>query len=250
MKISEIIQFLDFEFPFSSAEEWDNCGLIVGNKDSEVTKILVCLDVSEEAIRYADSIGCELIISHHPVIFRAKKKFCAGSVDFEAARRNITIVSIHTNLDKATDGVNDSLCEILGLKYEKVCPPFCNGFLNIAELDERLSAKQFAQFVKNRLNTSVSYVDGGRLISRIGICCGAGAEFVDKAVELSCEAFLTGEAKYHEFLDAKASGVSLITAGHYETEIPVIPVLTDKIKTKFPDIEVYEYLSGNVIITE
>ncbi len=250
MKVSEIIRFLDFEFPFLNAEEWDNCGLLVGDKDAQITKILVCLDVSCDVLNYASLQGCELIISHHPVIFKAKKRFCAGSVEFEAARHNISIISLHTNLDKAVGGVNDSLCDILGLNYEKVSAPLCNGFLNIAKFDNKIPLKEFANLVKNKLNAVVQYVDGAQFISRLGVCAGAGAEFLEDAAELSCDGFLTGEAKYHEYLDAKSMGVALITAGHFETEIPVINVLSEKLKSMFADIEVFTYSASNVIKTE
>ena len=250
MKISEIIRILDNDFSFSCAEDWDNCGLIVGDAESSVTKILVCLDVTLAVLDYASQCGCELIISHHPVIFKAKKRFYAGSVEYEAARRSIGIIALHTNLDKAVGGVNDSLCDALGLCFEKISEPVCDGFLNVVSFEEKISVGDFARFVRQRLNTVVQYVEGSQFITRLGVCSGAGAEFVEAAAELSCDGFLTGEAKYHEFLDAEFMGISLITAGHFETEIPVIKPFAEKLRELLVDTEVFEYNSANIIKTE
>lgn len=250
MKIAEIISILDKEFPFASSEEWDNSGLIVGDSNSQVKKILVCLDASLAVLDYAEECGCELIISHHPVIFKAKKRFCAGSVEFEAVRRNIAIIALHTNLDKAVGGVNDSLCDILGFGYEKIPEPVCDGFLNIINFDEKIAVCDFVRFVKARLNAVVQYVEGSEYLTRLGVCSGAGAEFVEQASELSCDGFLTGEAKYHEFLDAESMGISLITAGHFETEAPIIRTLAVKLKELLADIDVFEYDSASIIKTE
>ncbi len=250
MKTSEILSILDREYPFCTAEEWDNCGLLVGDADSCVSKILVCLDASLENIRYASQLGCELLISHHPVIFKAKKRFIAGNAEYEAAKNNIGIISLHTNLDKAVGGVNDALCDALGLKYKKIQAPVCNGFLNIAEPDGEMSVRELVGLVKNRLGASVQYADNDEVIKKLGVCSGAGADFVDEAACLGCNAFLTGEAKYHEFLDAGASGIALICAGHFETEIPIVKALAEKLRGLLSDVEIFESDKANIIKTE
>ena len=117
-------------------------------------------------------------------------------------------------------------------------------------LDNPVSVYEFAELIKEKLNSSVQFVEGKATVSKIGICSGAGSDFIDEAIELSCDGFVTSEASYHAFLEAKAKGLSLFTAGHYETEIPVVRCLAAKIRNKFNDIDVLEAPAVNIIKTE
>lgn len=250
MILHSLLEFFERTAPLSLQAEWDNSGLLVGDREADIGKVLVCLDVTASEVELAEKIGAELLVSHHPVIFNAKKKFTAGDVPFEAARHGINIVSLHTNLDKAAGGVNDTLCEILGLRFEKVPAPDCEGFLNIAFPEKEIEVSEFARLIKEKLGGTVQYAEGGNAVSKIGICSGAGADFINDALRFDCDAYVTGEASYHEFLDAKAMGISLFTAGHFETEIPIVKVLAEKIRNEFKDIEVIEAPSVSVIKTE
>lgn len=250
MKISEILQFFDTLAPFETQAEWDNSGFLTGDKNSEVSKILVCLDVTKRELEWAIKNDCGLIVSHHPVIFKPKKSFTAGDIPFDAAVNGVCVISLHTNLDKATGGVNDTLCGMIGFPFEKIPAPVSDGFLNIIELPEKMPVKEFAGLLKMKLHGNISYNEGSGEIKRIGVCSGSGAEFICDAAELSCDAFLTGEAHYHEFLDAEAMGLALFTAGHYETEEPVVRVLAEKIRTTFTGLEVVEFPSVGIIKTE
>lgn len=250
MKISEILKLFETLAPFSTQAEWDNSGFLTGDKNSDVSKILVCLDVTRRELEYAVNNGCGLIVSHHPVIFKAKKSFTAGDIPFDAAVSGISIISLHTNLDKASGGVNDTLCEMLGFPFIKIPAPLCDGFLNIVELPEKMPVKEFACLLKTKLQGNISYNEGMGEVKKIGVCSGSGAEFLWDAAELSCDTFLTGEAHYHDFLDAEATGLALFTAGHFETEEPVIRVLADKIRNTFADLEVLEFPSVSIIKTE
>lgn len=250
MKISEILQFFEALAPFDTQAQWDNSGFLTGDKNSDVSRILVCLDVTRRELEYAKKNNCGLIVSHHPVIFKAKKSFTAGDVPFDAAVNGISIISLHTNLDKASGGVNDTLCEILGFPFKKIPAPVSDGFLNIVELPEKMPVKEFAGLLKKKLHGNISYNEGSGEVKRIGVCSGSGAEFMWDAFDLSCDAFLTGEAHYHEFLDAEATGLALFTAGHFETEEPVVKVLSQKIRNTFTDLEVIEFPSVSIIKTE
>ncbi len=250
MTVREIYEYINTLAPFDTAEAWDNSGFLVGNGEKEVKKAVICLDVTSREVGFAIEENAELIISHHPVIFKPQKRFTAEDVSYTAAVNGISIISAHTNLDKAYGGVNDLLCETLGFSYTKCDETVCNGFLNILNLNEAMSASLFALLVKNSLGGAVSYVDGGREVTKVGVCSGAGADFINEACILGCDAFLTGEASYHEFLDASADGISLFAAGHYETEAVVIKSLAEKLREKFSEITFREFTPGSVIITE
>ncbi len=250
MKISDLLNFFEEIAPEDTQAQWDNSGFLVGDKNSSVSKVLVCLDVTDREIEFAKEKKCELIISHHPVIFKAKKSFTAGDIPFEAARQGISIISLHTNLDKAAGGVNDTLCETLGLRYEKIPAPECDGFLNIAYLDSGIEVFEFAKLIKEKLGGAVQFCESGKTVSKLGVCSGSGADFIGDALRFSCDGFITGEASYHDFLEARASGISLFTAGHFETEAPVVKALAEKIRHAFNEIEVIEAPSVSVIKTE
>ena len=247
MTVKDVYNYIDSFAPFSSAEDWDNSGLLVGDEDSEITSAVVCLDVTADVISFSKEIGAQLIISHHPVIFTPKADFLKGTLAFEACRAGISIISAHTNLDKAPGGVNDALCDKLGFPYEKASADFANGFLNICTSEAPLSASQLSQIISEKLNTSVSFSDGGELISRFAVCSGSGSDFIEDALSLSCEALLTGEASYHKYLDARDASLSLLSAGHFETEYPVVTALTNMLNMHFGASTFIAYPSVNTI---
>ncbi len=250
MKVKDILGYIDSFAPFATAEKWDNSGLLIGDAEAEVTKAVVCLDVTEKEIIFAVEHGAQLIISHHPVIFRPCSAVLFGDVVYDAVRNGINVICAHTNLDKAADGVNDALCKLLFDKFTKEDISIAEGFLNTAVLNEPVSASVLAAYLKNRLSDSVSYCDGGRPIKKVAVCSGSGADFIEDALNLGCDAFVTGEASYHKFLDAKQSGISLFAAGHFETEIPVVNALVKKLNENF-DCTVFSACpQSNTVIME
>lgn len=240
MKISEIYRFLDVTAPFESAESWDNSGLIIGDLNADIKRAVVCLDVTDDVLMACDEKEASLIISHHPVIFRGIKSIASDSIYYSIIKKGINVICAHTNLDKAPGGVNDALCECLGLPFEKVNDDYANGFLNIINVENAMSCSDFARIVGKRLDTGVQFCDCKTPIKRIAVCSGAGSDFINDALLLGCDAFLTGEASYHTFLDADSSGISLFTAGHYETEIPFVSKLVKLLNNKFDSVEFYE----------
>ena len=250
MRILDVYNYIDSFAPFSSQEKWDNSGHILGSLFNEVTRAVVCLDVNNEVVEYAAEIGANLIISHHPVIFTPVKSITGESVILKAVMKGIAVISAHTSLDKAQGGVNDALCEALQLSYNKLYDDGKPTFLNICYPDEAFTAAELSSLLKERLSCAVSYCDSGLPITKIGLCAGAGSDFLDDALKLGCNAFITGEAKYHEFLDAKEKGISLFAVGHFESEIPVIKKLTEKLNHEFNCTVFSEAPFGNTVITE
>ena len=249
MKVKDILSYINSLAPFDTAAPWDNTGLIIGNGEDEVRKAVVCLDVTETELELAVKSGAQLIISHHPVIFKAQKNFLADNIAYKTAIIGLSVISAHTNLDKAAEGVNDALCRILKLDYEKIEAPVADGFLNVAQLGTVLCSTEFAKYLKEKLGGAVSYCSGNGAVTKLGIVSGSGADFLDEAIALGCDGFLTGDASYHDFLDAQAQGIALFAAGHFETEVIICNVLADKLKQKFTDTDFIVSSRKNPVFT-
>ncbi len=235
--VKDIFEYINSIAPFETQCEWDNSGFLVGCKDNEVKKIGVVLDITSDAVKYAAENRIDLIVSHHPVIFGAVRHFTDGDIPFMLASKGISAICAHTNLDIAKGGVNDALADALG--FENVSDFADCGELSmirIAEIDET-SGDKLAEYVADKLKASVCLADSGKKIKKVAFCGGSANEFISDIAENGCDAYITGELKHHEFLDALEMGLTVITAGHFETENPVVAVLADKLKNKF-DIEI------------
>ncbi len=234
--VKDIIDFTESFAPISSAADFDNSGLLVGSDEQEVTKALITLDITPEAVKEASALGAQLIISHHPVIFNPLKKLSTDSVPYLLAQSGITALCLHTNLDIAEDdGVNVCLAKALGLSDIKMFP---EEFVCLGVLSEALSTEDFVKLVKSSLHADcVCYTKGDKLIKTVGMCSGAGGDMYHDAIRLGADAFLTGEAKHHEYLEATASGIPLVVAGHFFTEDIAMLPLKNKLSKQFPQVE-------------
>lgn len=239
-KVKDFYGYLNSIAPFETQEDWDNSGMLVGDMDAEVKKVAVVLDITHEEINKAKAIGADLIISHHPVIFNPIKSVTRGSVPYELVASSINALCCHTPLDIADGGTNDSLAELLGINVTRADDPI----LRLGTV-EPTTAQELAGKIANTLNTKVRYADAGRKIEKIAICTGAGCSLIEAAGEI--DAFITGDASHHNFLDCIQAGITLIAAGHYETEIVVVPVLVKKLQAQFPDIEIIDIKQENPI---
>lgn len=235
--VKDIFEYINNIAPFEKQCEWDNSGLIVGDKNSVVNKIGVVLDITCDAVRYAAENGIDLIISHHPVIFRGIKTVTADNPAYMLIKNGISAICAHTSLDIAKGGVNDALADALG--FENAVPLSEAGeteMIRICEIAET-TADELAKLVTNKLSTAVAITDSDRIIRKVALCGGAGGDFLHDVSAAECDAYITGEAKHHEFLEADAIGLTLVAAGHFETENPVVAVLAKKLKENF-DCEV------------
>lgn len=239
-KVKDFYGYLNSIAPFETQEDWDNSGMLVGDMNAEVKKAAVVLDITHEEIKKAKAIGADLIISHHPVIFNPIKSVTKGSVPYELVARSINALCCHTPLDIADGGTNDSLAELLGINVTRADDPI----LRLGTV-EPTTAQELAGKIANTLNTKVRYADAGKTIKKIAICTGAGCSLIEAAGEI--DAFITGDASHHNFLDCVQAGITLIAAGHYETEIIVVPVLVKKLQAQFPDIEIIDIKQENPI---
>ena len=239
-KVKDFYGYLNSIAPFETQEDWDNSGMLVGDMDAEVKKVAVVLDITHEEINKAKAIGADLIISHHPVIFNPIKSVTRGSVPYELVASSINALCCHTPLDIADGGTNDSLAKLLGIEVTRTEDPI----LRLGTV-EPTTAENLAGKIAKTLNTKVRYADAGKTIKKIAICTGAGCSLIEAAGEI--DAFITGDASHHNFLDCIQAGITLIAAGHYETEIVVVPVLVKKLQAQFPDIEIIDIKQENPI---
>ena len=239
IKVKDIYDYIGEISPYDHQCEWDNCGLLVGDMDKEVRKIGVCLDGTMATLKSAIENGVDLIITHHPVIFAPQKKFIKGNIAFEATLAGISILSAHTCLDCAEDGVNDVLCEILGIKNTVGVPSEdCTvPMARIGNYDE-MTAEEFSKMVAEKLGTVCGLVKGSSKVNKVAVCGGSAFDFFFKAVQMGADTYVTGEVKHHELLIAQDMGINLIVAGHYETEKPAMIRLKDKLSAEFPSAEV------------
>lgn len=228
MKIKDVISALERFAPLPLQEDWDNAGLQVGLTEAEVSGALLCLDVTERVVDEAIEKGMNLIVSHHPLIFR-KLRQVVGKDDVQrsvikAIKNDIVILSMHTNLDSANGGVNHMMAEKMGLENVRFFAPQekigieC-GIGVIGELPEALSAEAFIAKVKETFHCGC-VITNPLLTRQIkNVACGGGScgEFLSQAISAGADAFITGEMHYHEYF-GHDDEVQIAVIGHYESE--------------------------------
>lgn len=237
-KVVDVLNFIDSISPFSLSESWDNSGLLVGDKNAQVKKIAVVLDVSESIVCQTIENGVDLIVSHHPIIFRPKKSFTAESLEYKLVSNHISVISCHTNFDSADGGVNDVLCKIIGLKnvYKLESDQSSSLLVRAGETDEMTGA-EFAKKVSDILKGKVTLADSGKTIKTVAVCTGSGGDFVSDVIKEGIDAYLTGEISYHTMCEAKDDGLTVVAAGHYETEKPAMMSLEKRMKKEFDSVD-------------
>ncbi len=241
MTVQDVYNYLDSHAPFATCEEWDNVGLLIGDPQQTVHHILVTLDVTDGAIDAALATGADLIVSHHPVIFSPLKQLTADSIPYRLAANGIAVICAHTNLDRADGGVNDTLAALLGLSD---IHPTADGMCRIGTLPQSVTATALAKSVAQTLDTAVR-VSGSGDIRTVAVCGGSGGDFLDALAPIA-DAFVTGEVRHHEWL--ATHGVTVIEAGHYATEVPIVDTLCRWLTDTF-DTPVTPYYDGEPYTT-
>lgn len=234
--VNDIFKFLCERFPLESACDYDNPGLLVGDGNAAVEKALIALDCTFDAIKRAEKFGAQLIITHHPVIWDGLKSVTAQSTVFRLIRSGISVISMHTNLDVAAGGVNDCLCERLGLKNVSVFTAE-DGFEIRQGVSPVKNPDKLAEHIKSRLGGGVKYVAGKGDVNRVLVCSGSGGEFIADAINHGFDALITADVKHDKFITAVNYGISLYDAGHFESEDVITDRLRDILLSKFTDAE-------------
>lgn len=248
-KLSDIIDFMNEFCPPSLAFSGDNVGLIEGRRDKEIKRVLLTLDVDEKVASEASELGCDMIISHHPLMFHAIKRLTDKDpmqrTLMSLVKNDIALFSAHTNLDCVRGGLNDYLAEKLGIKESSVIETVGNingidhGFGRIGRIDEGITLADMLKKCTLALGTPfVKYVGNpDKKISTVALNCGGGADEIDICIEMGVDLFITGDVKYNPARDAYENGMALIDAGHYETEHIVCELLENKLSEVFSDVE-------------
>jgi len=244
IKVKDILTFLSEKFPIDTACDFDNVGLLIGDENDEVKKVLTCLDCDIFAVKKAVEIGANLIVSHHPVIFEGLKNILSDSVPFLCVENGISVISMHTNFDVGVGGINDILCEKIGLKNVKKYKAQDGYLLNEGETDIE-NPDEFAKHLGKVLGISTRYVTG-RPIKKVLVCSGSGGGFITDTIKGDFDALITADVKQNQFVDAVNCGISLFDAGHYATEVICVEPLKNMIETKFCDLETQTYFCDKI----
>ncbi|MDR0272227.1 MAG: Nif3-like dinuclear metal center hexameric protein [Clostridiales bacterium] len=258
----QIISQFEEWAPMSYAEDWDNVGLLIGDAGAPVKKILVALDATEEVIGEAVAGGFDFIICHHPLVYNPIKRVTSadstGRKIISLVKNGIGCFCAHTNLDKAVGGVSDCLAEKIGLNY--VSPLIkeeneCIGIGRVGFISEETTLSRLAENVKISLNLPSLRFSGSsdKKIKKVAICGGDGssARYVDAAISQNCDAYITGDLRYHCVQEALESGIGLIDITHYGSEILVVDAIISRFKNQveiFPssiDGQVFKHIGNH-----
>ena len=240
MDIAKLLERIDKFAPFDLVEDWDNSGLIVGTLEDEVRKIGVCLDATYDAVVAADLQECNVIVCHHPLIFKPIKSIIHehknGDIIMEAIRHDINIIALHTNWDLALGGVNDTLASLLGLQNVKVLDSD-SGFGAFGVLKKPMPTRDFLEHVK--ISWQLTHLDHytyteNMEISRVALCGGAGSAFWKFASDFGANVYITADMKYHELIDARNALLPVCLVDHGEMERASLPALAKK----FSDLKI------------
>ncbi|MHC1726738.1 MAG: Nif3-like dinuclear metal center hexameric protein [Syntrophobacteraceae bacterium] len=261
VRVKDIIQWVDCWAPFRYAESWDNCGLQVGSPHSIVDRALIALDPGAVVLKEARELGCQCLLTHHPLLLRPIRNVHTdswpGSIIAYALSAGINIIAAHTNLDAAVGGTNAQLKALLGL--ESVMPlDIASGFAGDEQylgigLAGSLPRAVRLESLAERLDKALGAVgvrmagDPQRLVGRVAICTGSGASLLGKVLESGADVFVTGDMKYHDWRMAEETGLAVIDIGHYASERivlqPFAAFLEKKAKSEKVALEVF--ISGS-----
>ena len=253
MKIKDILKEIEEYAPLALQESYDNAGVQVGDVDQQATGVLLCLDVVENIIDEACELNCNLIISHHPVIFNPLKSLTGKSYIerciIKAIQKGIVIYSAHTNLDNAVGGINYKIAEKIRLQNIQILSPLKNPVSNVSgqggagivgELAFSKSEQTFLHDLKDIFHLdSLKYSPlRNREVKKIAVCGGSGSFLIPDAIASGADVFITGEAKYNDYYNVE-NNILLVVIGHYESEVCTKEIFFEIITKKFPNFAVH-----------
>lgn len=247
--VNDVYKIIDAWAPFDSAEDFDNVGLLIGNRGAEVTGILIALDVSLDVVEEAKAKGYNLIVAHHPVLFDAMKSItpqnAQGRLATAILQSDIAVISAHTNLDAAVSGISHMLAERVGLEDIKAVEG--NPLLYEGVLPEALTARAFAKVVKEAIGAEIVTICGQipESIQSVVVAGGRADSFLEDARSTGADLFLLGEIKHENGLAAQIMGQSVMSAGHYETEAIILDRVKGYLQKKLFDVQ----LEGCIEVT-
>lgn len=243
MKLKDIIEIIENNYPLCLAYDWDNSGLFFGDIEKDIKKVLVTLDITHEIIEQAIKEDADMVLAHHPITMCGIKtladKTMVSEMIINAVKNDICIYSAHTNMDTAKDGINQKLAELFDLDDISVLEDDKSyddcGLGRIGNLKKEISLDDFCELVKKKLDTPFVRVCGDeRKIKRIAVASGSCSEYVPTAIKKGADVIVTADMKYHNCIEFVYDGIIIIDAGHFPTE----NIAKDMFKSILTDVEV------------
>ena len=246
IKVNNIINEMELLAPTYLKEDFNNVGLMVGDKNKEVKKVLLALDCTLKVIEEAKKENVELIITHHPLIFKRPSSITTDTLQgkkiIELIKNDISLYSSHTNLDSVENGLNDTIVSILGFDNSKILEKNKRddkaGLGRIVSLKESIQLEDLISKIKKSLNiNNLRVVKGKDKVNKIAIINGSGQDFIGKAVALGADCIITGDTTYHFASDYKEMEISILDVGHFASEQITFFNVMENLKEKFKDVE-------------
>lgn len=260
LKLIDIMKIIEGYAPTYLKEEYDSVGLMIGNSDDVVTSILIALDCTLEVIEEAKEKKCNLILTHHPLLFNKPDSITTetllGKKIINLIKNNINVYSSHTNLDMALGGINDIITQLLGYnQWQVIETSNCIqnnktkiGIGRLITLEEGVELSTLCDNLKKKLEILHLRYSGrdNQKINKIAIINGSGQDYFNKAMQLGANCIITGDTSYHRVSDLEEQGIAVIDAGHFETEWPAVKILGNKLENNIK----YLGFSNNIFISE
>lgn len=252
MHLMTVLNALQALAPLEFAESWDNVGLLIGNRNRDISRVMTCLTLSPTTLREAIKSNSELIVCHHPIPFKPLAKVTddttTGKLLLEAIEARVAVYSPHTAWDNAATGINQQLAAMLQLEAIKPLQAFAQGVSSDESLGVgrfgRLSAPSTISSVLERIRMAIPsaqlrHTHGTQhILSKIGIVCGSGGSMLSLVARRGCDAMLTGEATYHQCLEAESLGIAMLLIGHHASESFAMKSLASQLQALHPEIHV------------
>lgn len=251
--VADVCRYLESFAPTALAEDWDNVGLLLGDRKDSVDSIMTCLTVTTDVVEEAISQEVDLLVTHHPIPFKGIKRISTdsptGKLLWNLASNGIAVYSPHTAFDSARGGINQQLAVGMNLKgVQPLLPLEDPGHEALQGLGtgrfgdcESMTLSRLAANVAEFLNVQGLHVVGDTEseVSRVGIGCGSAGEFIRPASRAGCQVLLTGEARFHTCLEAEALGIAMILPGHFASERFALETLATQLASEFTDTKVW-----------
>ena len=243
--VNDIINKMESLAPTYLKEDFDNVGLMVGDRNKIVNKVLLALDCTLKVIEEAKKEEVDLIITHHPLIFRKPSNITTDTLQgkkiIELIKNDISLYSSHTNLDSVENGLNHTIVSVLGFGESTLLEKNKNitsaGLGRIVELDEEIKLEDLIEQVKSKLNiNNLRVVKGTDTVSKIAIINGSGQDFIAKAMRLGVDTVITGDTTYHFASDYKEMGMNILDVGHFASEQIIFFNVMKQIESKFNNV--------------
>ena len=249
VNVNDVCQVLQLLAPLPTAESWDNVGLLLGRPERAVTRLMTCLTLTPSVAREAITGSVEMIVTHHPVMFRATKTITSGTIEgrmlLDLIEAGVAVYSPHTAFDNAELGINQWLAESLGLESIQPLRPFLQGISGgsgrVGVFTEPQSQQKFLESLAGVVGADYLEIawHGSDHVSRVGLACGSAAEYLTDAIQAECDTFVTGESRFHSAVECQSRGVNLVLTGHFSSERPAVEKLASVLSERLGNVECF-----------